>query len=109
MNLLEKQLSTVYFKIYPVPVDHPVACLGQATVRYAYTGSHESSHALNTGLFKIIVGVQLSSGNSATNLGNNRHLTIPFEGGMDSFKRQGACVSGGLKVRICRVCVYRGD
>ena len=22
----------------------------------------------------------------------NRHLTIPFEGGMHSFKRQGACV-----------------
>ena len=47
----------------------------------------------NTGLFKMIVGVQLSSGNSAPNSGNNHHLTIPFEGGMQSFKRQGACVS----------------
>jgi len=29
-----------------------------------------------------------------TNFGkNNHHLTIPFEGGMHSFKRQGACVS----------------
>ena len=47
----------------------------------------------NTGLFKMIFGVQLSSGNSAPNSGNNRHLTNPFEGGMDSFKRQGVCVS----------------
>ena len=65
-------------------------------------------------------GVQLSSGNSAPNSGNSHHLTIPFEGGMYSFKRQGVCVSGtegmdiqgvcigGLKVRIYRVRVYRG-
>jgi len=56
----------------------------------------------------MIVRVKLSSGNSAPNSGNNRHLTIPFECGMHSFKRQGACVSGGLKVRIYRVRVYRG-
>ena len=48
---------------------------------------------LCTGLFKMIVRVQLSSGNSAQNLGSNHHLIIPFEGGMHSFKRQGACVS----------------
>jgi len=47
----------------------------------------------NTGLFKMTVGVQLSNGNSAPNSGNNHHLTIPFEGGMHNFKRQGACVS----------------
>ena len=41
----------------------------------------------------MTVGVQLSSGNSAPNSGNNHHLAIPFEGGMHSFKRQGACVS----------------
>ena len=41
----------------------------------------------------MIVGVQLSSGNSAPNSANNQHLTIPFEGGMHIFKRQGACVS----------------
>jgi hypothetical protein len=46
-----------------------------------------------TGLFKMIVGVKLSSGSSAPNSGNRHHLTIPFEGGMHSFKRQGACVS----------------
>ena len=45
------------------------------------------------GLFEMTVGVQLSTGNSAPNSGNNHHLTIPFEGGMHSFKRQGACVS----------------
>ena len=47
----------------------------------------------NTKLFKIVVGVQLSSGNPAPNSGNNHRLTIPFEGGMHSFKRQGAGVS----------------
>jgi len=41
----------------------------------------------------MIVRVQLSSGNSAPISGNNHHLTIPFEGGMHSFKRQGAFVS----------------
>ena len=46
-----------------------------------------------TGLFKMTVGVQLSSGNSAPHTGNDHHLTIPFEVGMYSFKRQGACVS----------------
>ena len=45
----------------------------------------------------MVVGVQLSSGNSAPNSGNNRHLTIPFEGGMHSFKRQVACVSRNWK------------
>ena len=49
---------------------------------------------LNTGLFKMIVGVQLSSGNSAPNSGNNHHLTITFEGGMHSFKRQSAVYPG---------------
>ena len=46
-----------------------------------------------TGLLKMTVAVQLSSGNSAPNAGNNHHLTITFEGGMHSCKRQGACVS----------------
>jgi hypothetical protein len=45
------------------------------------------------GLFKMPVGVQLFSGNSAPNSGNNHHLTIQFEGGMYTSKRQGACVS----------------
>jgi hypothetical protein len=45
-----------------------------------------------TWLFNMIFGVQFSSGNSAPNSGNNHTLTIPFEGGMYSFKRQGACV-----------------
>ena len=47
----------------------------------------------NTGLFEMIIGVQLSSGNSAQNSGNNHHLTISFEGSKHSFKRQGAYVS----------------
>ena len=41
----------------------------------------------------MIVRVQLSSGNSATNSGNNHNLTIPFEDDMHSFKRQVAFVS----------------
>ena len=36
--------------------------------------------------------LQLSSGNSAPNSVKNHHLTIPFEDGMHSFKRQGVCV-----------------
>ena len=36
--------------------------------------------------------LQLSSGNSAPNSVKNHQLTIPFEDGMHSFKRQGACV-----------------
>ena len=42
--------------------------------------------------FMNVGQLQLSSGISATNSVKNRHLTIPFEGGMRSFKRQGACV-----------------
>ena len=49
----------------------------------------------------MIVGVKLSSGNSAPISGNNHHLTIPFEGGMHSFKRQGACIP--------RNCRYESD
>jgi len=45
-------------------------------------------HIINVGQ------LQLSSGNSAPNSGNNHHLTIPLEGGIHSFKRQGACVKG---------------
>ena len=42
--------------------------------------------------FMNVGQLQLSSGNSEPNSGKNHHLTIPFEGGMRSFKRQGACV-----------------
>ena len=49
----------------------------------------------------MVVRVQLSSGNSAPNSGNNHHLTIPFEGGMHSFKRERECVCiSELKVLI---------
>ena len=44
--------------------------------------------------FMNVGQLQLSYGNSAPNSGNNHHLTIPFEDGMHSFKRQGACVKG---------------
>ena len=44
--------------------------------------------------FMNVCQLQLSSGISAPNSGNNHHLTIPFEGGMHSFKREGACVKG---------------
>ena len=40
----------------------------------------------------MIVGLQFSSGNSASNSGNNQNLTIPFEGGMQKFMTQGACI-----------------
>jgi len=40
----------------------------------------------------MIFGVQLSSGNSAPNSGNNHNLKIPFEIGMQKFKSQDSCV-----------------
>ena len=44
-------------------------------------------------LYFMNVGqLQLSSGNSAPNSRKKHHLTIPFEGGMHRFKRQGTCV-----------------
>jgi len=48
----------------------------------------------------MIVGVQLSSGNSAPNSGNNHNLRIPFEVSMHSFKRQGACLSRNWRYEI---------
>jgi len=63
------------------------------TVWNLFTYCASTYIAIYTGLFKMIVVVQLSSVNSAPNSGNNHHLTIPFEGGMHSFKRQGVCVS----------------
>jgi len=44
--------------------------------------------------FMNVGQLQLSSGNSAPNSGNNHQLTIPLAGGMHSFKRQSACVKG---------------
>ena len=48
----------------------------------------------------MIVGVQLSSNNSAPNSGNSQHLTVPFEGDMHSFKRLECVCIPELKVRI---------
>ena len=42
--------------------------------------------------FMNVGQLQLSSGNSAPNSGKNQHLTVPFEGGVHSFKREVACV-----------------
>ena len=46
-------------------------------------------------LFKMIVELQLSSGNSQQNSGNSHNLTTPNESGMHSFKRQGSCIFRG--------------
>ena len=48
----------------------------------------------------MIVRVQLSSGNSAPNSGNNRHLTIPFERGYAQFQGKGCVFIPEMKVRI---------
>ena len=48
----------------------------------------------------MFVLVKLSNGNSAPNLGNNHHLTIPFEGGMHIVKGKGACVSVRIRTAI---------
>ena len=50
--------------------------------------------------FMNVGQLQLSSGNSAPNSGKNYHLTIPFEGDMHSFKRQGACVKETITADI---------
>jgi len=47
----------------------------------------------------MIFGVQLSNGNVTPNSGNNHHLTIPFEGGMQ-FQETGCVCIPELKVRI---------
>ena len=52
-----------------------------------------------TGLFKMIIAVQLSSGNSAPNSGNNRHLTIPFRRYAQFQETWCVCIPE-LKVRI---------
>ena len=70
-------LSHVYYKLHVLQM-----------------GLSDSLTETNTGLFKTIVGVQFSSGNSASNSRSDHHLTVPFEDGMHIFKRQGACVSG---------------
>ena len=60
--------------------------------------------------FLNVSQLKFSSGNSAPNSGNNHHLTIPFEGGRHSFKRQGVCVKGkavwnelDFRVDVCRI------
>ena len=50
--------------------------------------------------FVNVCQLQLSSGKCAPNSGKNHHLTIPFEGGMHSFKRQGACVKGTINTDV---------
>ena len=69
-----------------------------------------SENAFLVFTFHEFAQLQLSSGNSAPNLGNNHHLTISLEGGMHSFKRQGACVKGiavwselYVRVDVCRI------
>jgi len=60
--------------------------------------------------FMNVGQLYLSSGISAPNSGNNHHVTISFEGGMHSFKRQGACVKRktdwnelDFRVDVCRI------
>jgi len=60
--------------------------------------------------FMNVGQLHLSSSNSASNSGNNHHLTVPFEGGTHSFKREGACVKGkadwnelDFHVDVCRI------
>ena len=40
----------------------------------------------------MIIGLQLSRGNSAPKSGSKHKVTIPFGVGMQRFKGQGACV-----------------
>ena len=56
------------------------------------TNSSEKAFCVLT--FHECRSVRIVQRQSAPNSGNNHHLTIPLEGGMHSFKRQGACVKG---------------
>jgi len=69
-----------------VPRRFPVCLLQLGT--YVYSG-----------LFKMIVGVQWSSDNSAPNSGNNHHLTILFEGSMQFQETESVCTPE-LRVQI---------
>ena len=64
-------------------------CLERSSLRWRRTAVRRRFVCLNLMNFGQL---QLSSGNSTPNSGKNHHLTIPFEGGTHSFKRQGACV-----------------
>ena len=61
----------------------------------------------------MAVSYKLSGGNPAPNSGKNHHLTIPFEGGMHSFKRQVACVKESITAdmlqRVWNELDYRVD
>ena len=63
--------------------------------------------------FMNVGQLQLSSGSSAPNSEKNHHLTILFEGGMHSFKRQGACVketiTADMLKTVCNELHYRVD
>ena len=87
---------SILFRIYFICAIHKKPVLRIILVKKKTPGPCRK----NTGLFKMIFGVQFSSVNSAPNSVNNRHLTIPFEGGTHSLKRQAAWVCEELKVRI---------
>ena len=63
--------------------------------------------------FMNVGQLQLSSGNYVPNSRKNHHLTIPFEGGMHSFKRQIACVketiTADMLQTVWNVLDYRVD
>ena len=52
--------------------------------------------------FMNVCQLQLSSGNSSPNSVKNHHLTVPFVGGMHSFKRQGACVKETITADVLK-------
>ena len=56
----------------------------------AANGSEKAFCVLN--ISRMSVSYNCSAAIPQPNSVKNHHLTIPFEGGMHSFKRQGACV-----------------
>ena len=72
--------------------------LERSSLRWRLTAARRHLVCLH---FMNVNQLQLSSGNSASNSGKNHYLTIPFEGGMHSLKRQGACVKGKPSPLTC--------
>ena len=80
--------------------------LERSSLRWRWTAVRRRVVCLH---FMNVGQLQLSSGNSAPNSGKNRHLTIPFESGMHSFKRQGACVKEIIIQTVWNELDYRVD
>jgi len=88
---MDQEILRVFFYDGWCAVLNALLCLERSLLRWQRTAVSRQFVCLH---FMNVGQLQLSSSNSAPNSGNNHHLTIPFEGGVHSFKRRGACAKG---------------